>query len=318
MQETAVSDYEYYRNLYLNAPTIPLARPVDVSLELSSFCNMYCSYCYHADKKNLPFKQKIMSWDTFQKIIDQAAELGVNSIKTNWRGESTMNPKFADMTAYVKKLAKGRTFIDRLTNSNFKFDTGKDEIFEGLCNQTKVKVSYDSFRKEVFEKQRTGGDHDVTTRNIDRFYNWPGRSNILVIQAVRTKLNADEDLEGEARKRWPSALISIRDMVEGRVNKDLSDSAYRRRDFSQRQSCIQAHARLIFDHSGAAVPCCPDIKSQLKLGNIHEMTLAEIFNSKMAKELRKDLLSLKAFEKDPCKNCSSHESFGGYKPSIDS
>ena len=315
---TATEDYKYYRDLYLNAPRIPLSRPVDVSLELSSFCNMHCTYCYHSDKKKLPFKQNYMRWETFQKIIDQSAELGVNSIKTNWRGESTMNPKAAEMMKYVKAKAKGRTFIDRITNSNFKFDTGRDNIFEGLASQTKVKVSYDSFRKDVFEKQRAGGDHDLTTRNIDKFYDWPGRDNILVIQAVRTSLNKDEDIEGEARKRWPSALISIRDMVEGRVDKDLSAITHRSRDFTERQSCIQAHARLIFDHTGTAVPCCPDIKTELKLGNIHEMTVAEIFNCDKAKELRRDLLSLKAFETSPCKNCSSFETYRGFQPSQDS
>lgn len=312
------NEYNRYRERYLNAPKLNHDRPIDISLELSSFCNQYCGYCYHADKKNLPFKQNYMFPDTFKKIVRQASDLGVNSLKFNWRGESTMNPYFPIMTKYAKDLAIGDTFIDRLTNSNFKFDTKKDEIFIGLTHQTKVKVSYDSFQKGVFETQRAGGNHDITTANIDRFYNWPGRDNILVIQAVRTKLNKDEDIEGEARKRWPSALISIRDMVEGRVDKDLSGIKDKSRDFSERQSCIQAHARLIFDHKGEAVPCCPDIKMGLRLGSIHENSLYEIFNSQKARDLRRDLLSLKAFEKDPCKNCSSYESFSGYQPSMES
>jgi radical SAM protein with 4Fe4S-binding SPASM domain len=318
MQTPRTGAYAEYREKYLNAPKLNLDRPVDISLELSSLCNMHCSYCYHADKKNLPFRQRVMGWQTFTKIIDQAALLGVNSVKTNWRGESTLNPSFAKMTAYVKERAFGSTFIDRITNSNFKFDTARDDIFEGLCNQTKVKVSYDSFRKDVFEIQRAGGNHDLTTANIDRFYNWPGRDNTLVIQAVRTSRNRDEDIAGEVRKRWPSALISIRDMVGGRVEKDLSAITHRERDFSGRQSCIQAHARLIFNWDGTAMACCPDIKEEIKLGNIREMTVSEIFNSPTAKELRRDLLSLKAFEKDPCKNCSSFESFKGYVPSQES
>jgi hypothetical protein len=179
--------------------------------------------CYHNDKKNLPFKQQFMLPETFKKIVREASDLGVNSLKTNWRGESTMNPFFATMTHYAKQLAIGDTFLDRITNSNFKFPTEREDIFQGLCNQTKVKVSYDSFIPEVFEKQRAGGKHAVTTANIDKFYNYPGRDNILVIQAVRTSLNKDEDIEGEARRRWPSALVSIRDMVEGRVEKDLSE-----------------------------------------------------------------------------------------------
>jgi radical SAM protein with 4Fe4S-binding SPASM domain len=312
------AEYAAYRERYLNAPKLGLTIPVDISLELSSLCNMACNYCYHADKKNLPFKQRVMPKETAFKIIRQAADLGVNSIKLNWRGEATMNPHFYAITDYARTLANGSTFIDRLTNSNFKFQTDRDDIFKGLCNQTKVKVSYDSFRADVFEKQRNLGIHALTTRNIDTFYNWPGRDNILVIQAVRTAANKDEDIEGEAKKRWPSALISIRDMVEGRVDKDLSEIRNKSRDFAERQTCIQAHARLIFDYKGEAVPCCPDIKQGLKLGSIHEKSLYEIFNCQKANELRRDLLSGKAFEKDPCKNCSSFESFSGYQPSQES
>lgn len=314
----SVSRYDEYRHKYLNAPKLNLTAPVDVSLELSSLCNMACSYCYHGDKKNLPFKQSLMAPEVIKKILNQAADLGVNSVKFNWRGESTMNPMFCAATAWAKGLATGSTFIDRITNSNFKFETTREDIFKGLCNQTKVKVSYDSFNPKVFETQRYLGDHAKTTRNIDTFYNWPGRNNILVIQAVRTKANADEDIEGNARKRWPSALISIRDMVGGRIEKDLSAVAHKVRDYSERQSCIQAHARLIFDWNGEAVPCCPDIKQELKLGNIKDRTMSEIFNSQEAFRLRQDLLSLKAFESSPCKNCSSFETFKGFQPSFDS
>lgn len=291
---------------------------MDISLELSSLCSMWCNYCYHNDKKNLPFKQNLMIPVTFKKIVKEAAALGVESLKFNWRGESTMNPMFPMATKYAKDLAHGSTFIDRLTNSNFKFDNNNDDIFKGLSFQTKVKVSYDSFIKEVFETQRAGGNHDLTTANIDKFYNWPGRTTQIVIQAVRTSRNKDEDIEGQAKKRWPDALISIRDMVEGRVEKDLSQFKHRERDASERQSCIQAHARLIFDWTGEAVACCPDIRQEIKLGKIQEMTVYEIFNSPKAKQLRRDLLSLKAFENSPCKNCSSFETFAGYKPSLDS
>jgi len=309
-------NYLIYRFKYLFGKNLSLTRPVDISLELSSFCNMFCNYCYHADKKNLPFKMKYMEWDTAKLIIYQAAELGVSSLKMNWRGESTMNPIFPRVCEYAKSLSTGSVFIDRLTNSNFKFDTSKDDIFRALSFQTKVKVSYDSFRKDVFEKQRAGGNHDITTANIEKFYNLPGRNTEIVIQVVRTQKNKDEDFEGEIKKRWPSASLSIRDVVEGRLNKDIGDILVKKRDTDNRQSCLQAHVRLIFDASGRASPCCPDIKNELVVGNIHQQSLYEIFNSQIAKDLRRDLKSKKAFENDPCKNCSSHETFKGYKPSL--
>jgi MoaA/NifB/PqqE/SkfB family radical SAM enzyme len=186
-----------YRYKYNFAPKLGLKIPVDVSLELASACNQACSYCYHADKLNLPFTKGLMNRDLAISIIEQAEELGVHSLKFNYRGESTLNPHFNKITSYAKHLAHGSTFVDRLTNSNFKFKNDRDDIFEGLANQTKVKVSFDSFVANVMETQRAGSIHELALKNIDTFYNHPARvksETKIVIQAVRTLLNKDEDV----------------------------------------------------------------------------------------------------------------------------
>jgi len=310
-----------YRTNYLAAQFLNHKYPIDVSLELSSICNMSCSYCYH-NSKDVPFTKGIMEKELAEKVILDCAELGVNSIKFNYRGEATLHPVYNDLTYLAKILANRSTFIDRITNSNFKIiPSRRDSIFEGFSNLTKVKVSYDSFRKDVFENQRSGGDHDLTTENIDLFYNSKFRIKTeteLVIQAVRTLANKDEDIETEAKKRWPEASISIRDMVIGRINKDLSSLENKTRDIKNRQSCIQAHARLIIHHDGLVSPCCPSIKNDLLIGDAKIQTIKEIFNSKTAKQLRESLKNKTAFLKDPCKSCPSFESFKGYKPNWNS
>lgn len=303
-----------YRLKYRYAPYLNLNRPVDISLELASACNQRCGYCYHADQTNLPFTKGLMQLVTAKLIIVDAANLGVNSLKFNFRGESTLNPEFFRITEFAKEHASGSTFIDRITNSNFKFSSDREDIFAGLCNQTKVKVSFDSFIPEVMHKQRAGSIHELAMKNIDLFYNHKKRKDTqIIIQAVRTQLNKDEDLEFEIKRRWPEAKASIRNMVAGRVEKDLSALEVKERDFSNRKSCLQAHNRLIFDYLGNAQACCPDTGSKIQFGNIYEKEIYKIFNSKKAKALRKALLNKSAFSQDPCKTCSSHESFKGYK-----
>jgi radical SAM protein with 4Fe4S-binding SPASM domain len=253
-----------------------------------------------------------MSRELAISLITEAADLGVHSIKMNHRGESTLHPNFEEITFRAKLRAKGSTFIDRLTNSNFNFRHDREDIFRGLCNQTKVKVSFDSFIKDIFEKQRQGSKYEATLANITKFYNYPGRENTLVIQAVRTNLNKDEDLEWEIKSRWPSAVASVRDCVEGRVGKDLSTVVTRSRDVSVRIPCKQAFVRLIVHHDGKVAPCCPSIAGDLLIGDANTQSLKDIFNSLAAKGLRKELKSGKAFEKSPCKTCSSFESYGGF------
>jgi radical SAM protein with 4Fe4S-binding SPASM domain len=305
--------YAAYRFKYVNATKLNLKAPVDVSLELSSFCTNQCGYCYHGDPKNLPFVRGKMAKDLAFKIIRESAEIGVHSLKFNYRGESTMNPNFEEITAYAKSLANGSTFIDRLTNSNFNFRSVREDLFRGLLNQTKVKVSFDSFRKEIFEKQRAGSRYEETLSNMQRFHDWPGRTTEMVVQSVRTRLNEDEDLAYEIKKRFPEATASIRDVVAGRVNKDLSSVIVKDRDFENRKSCIQAHARLMINCDGKVQVCCPDIGSKLLIGDANKQHIRDIWNSEEALQIRASLKSKAAFNFDPCKNCSSFESFAGYK-----
>jgi radical SAM protein with 4Fe4S-binding SPASM domain len=307
-----------YRFKYNYAKYLNLRKPVDVSIELTSQCNMSCNYCYHAaDDKDLPFQKGFMDLTLAKQIIVDAAFTGVNSLKFNWRGESTLHPNYTEITEFAKSLASGSTFIDRLANSNFKIPKRRrDDKFKGLATLTKVKISYDSFDKGVFEKQRAGGNHDLTTENIDLFYNHPDRiksETQIVIQAVRTNLNKDEDIEHNIKKRWPDAIISIRDVVAGRVDKDVTEYINKGRDFSNREPCTQAFARLIIHHDGRVNACCPATSNDLILGDFKTQTIKEIFNGKPAKSLRQRLKNKTMFHLNPCKTCSSFESYKGHK-----
>jgi len=170
----------------------------------------------------------------------------------------------------------------------------------------------------VFAKQRSGGDHKLTTENIDLFYNHKSRiksETQLVIQAVRTNLNKDEDIEFLAKKRWPEAEISIRDMVTGRVNTEKSDGLEAvKRDLKNRIPCKQAFVRLIYNYDGLAMPCCPNIDESLNVGHSKRNDIYHIFNGIRARTLRGALKAGHAFNNyDACKNCSSFESYRGYK-----
>lgn len=316
--------YNLYRLEYRFADIFRQKKPVDLMLELSSKCNQVCTYCYHSEKnkKNMPFGLGFMDKNLALEVIRQGALLNTRSIKFNFRGESTLHPDYREILEYAKKQSGLLTYIDRIANTNFKIPKSKrDEIFSALENLTKVKISFDSFDKSVFETQRAGGSHELALENIDLFYKRIKEKNLnvkIVIQAVRTQLNKDEDIIGIAQKRWPGVEVSVRDMVKGRISKDLEKLNVKERDFSKRKTCLQAHARLVVLYNGFVQVCCPDIKSQLIIGNAKKQNIFSIFNSKRAKHIRKSLLDKSIFKNDPCKSCSSYESFEGYKHPKDS
>jgi len=309
-----------YRSKYKYGKYLNLKSPLDVTLELSSLCNQKCQYCYHGQDE-VSFKKGVMGIETAKRILDQSKEMGVSSVKLNWRGESTINPNFYAITKHAKYL----DFIDRISNSNFNFNPNKEDIFLAFKNQTKIKISFDSFDKIVFVSQRYGSDFETILKNIDTFYNkYITDENEVIIQMVRTKLNENEDLETLAKSRWPNVGISIRDCVGNRASgaSNLSKDIPKKR-----VPCYQAFARLIFDINGNATCCCPDVDQNFNFGNIWNnkitnrsgIELKEIWENHRLNELRCDLMDGSAFDLyKSCSNCSSLESYENYKYSWDS
>ena len=59
----------------------------------------------------------IMKWELYTRIIDEARELGVYSVKLSWRGEPLLNGRIVDMVRYAK--SKGIKEVAFLTNAEF-------------------------------------------------------------------------------------------------------------------------------------------------------------------------------------------------------
>ena len=55
-----------------------------------------------------------MSEDLYKKIIKETIDMGVPSIKLNWRGEPLLNPKLSKMISYAKENG----ILEVLINTN--------------------------------------------------------------------------------------------------------------------------------------------------------------------------------------------------------
>jgi radical SAM protein with 4Fe4S-binding SPASM domain len=237
-------------------------------------------------------------------------------MKFNWRGESTIHPDYAKIIDHANRIATGSSLIDRIANTNFILPSDpskKLEILRAMSGLTRVKVSFDSLDWRVYSAQRGDGWSDVY-RNITLFYEQflnPKKTQ-LVIQAVKTKLNEHEDFN-EMLKLWPKATLSIRDCVSGRKDESYSDIADDKRTGKERIPCKQAFARLIVHHSGDVSPCCVDISSKKIIGNVYNESISKIWNSWRATWFRETVANGMAFDSEPCKSCSSLESYAGNK-----
>ena len=74
---------------------------MDLTLELSSACNLKCVMCPTGNGE-LTRKKSLMSWDLFEHIIRSNKNLGrINC--NNW-GESFMHPRLVDMIRLMREV----------------------------------------------------------------------------------------------------------------------------------------------------------------------------------------------------------------------
>ncbi len=140
--------------------------PLCIDIETASICDLACPFCY---RESLATPDKIISEKLFKKIVDQASDMGVPSIKLNWRGEPLMHPKLPRMIDYAKR--KG--IIEVIINTNathLSVNTSQKLIDAGLDLMI---YSFDGGTKETYERMRPGrfkeNSFDTVYKNIVEF-----------------------------------------------------------------------------------------------------------------------------------------------------
>jgi len=165
----------YQRGLWGEAFKAHGHPPLCVDIESASVCDLACPFCY---RQWVATPDKIMDEALAMRLIDQAADLGVPSMKFNWRGEPLLNPALPRLIAHAKK----RGIIDTLINTNATELTeakARALIEAGLDH---VIYSFDGGSAKSYNKMRPGRFGENT---FDQVY-----ANIRGFARVRAEMGS--------------------------------------------------------------------------------------------------------------------------------
>ncbi len=129
----------------LDAGNIPLC----IDIETAALCDLACEFCY---RESLATPDKLMSEKLYREIVDQAAALGVPSIKLNWRGEPLLHPNLPKMIDYAKRRGILETIIN--TNATHLSDKVARQLIDAGLDF--MIFSFDGGTKETYERMRPG------------------------------------------------------------------------------------------------------------------------------------------------------------------
>lgn len=287
-------DWNYCaKNLKLNP------QPLHVDIEITNACNLKCRMC---ERQFMTRKIGYMDYDFFCKIIDQCVESGILSVKLNLWGESFLHKDLFKMIKYAKK---NDIFCQFNTNVTFlNKENAKKLIDSGL---DRITFSIESIRKELYEDTRRGANYEKMMENLESFINSKpvGKKPYLTLQMIRMKKNHKYIQEFIDRYKERVDFISVTNVGAGCGDPEILKESLIDYKAFPKIPCSELWLRLSIFWNGDVTACCHDYDGFLKIGNLKESSLKDLWNSKKLQELRERHRKLD-FSGLLCYNCTAN------------
>ena len=281
-------------------------KPLCIDIELAAVCDLGCPHCY---RQFISTPDKIMSKELAFKLIEQASELNVPSMKFNWRGEPLLNPYLPDIVDYAKQNGVLETIIN--TNATkLDHNLSKKLINSGL---DLLIYSFDGGTKKSYEKMRPGrfkkNNFEDVYKNIRDFSTLKKEMNSMFprtkIQMVLTDETYQEQeeyfslfkdiVDDVSVKQYTERGGKISDVGEEYIKKEvphsndvksllkinqISKNSEVMKDAdgnifvsTGRLPCEQPYQRMLITYDGRVSMCCYDWGSMHPVGYVDELAI---------------------------------------------
>lgn len=258
------------------------AYPRVLQIETTSACNLKCVMC---PRKSMTRKAEHMSLDLFCKIIDQSAGRSEIAI-LHLMGDPLLNPEIYKMIAYCRKFGL-RTVIS--TNGMALTKKACSEIYESGLDI--ILLSFDGGSKEIFEKVRVGANFEQVVKSYRNFLEMQKdytQKIRPVIQMIKFKTTKEET---EAfYKLWNGfkADVIIKPFTRWQGDNEIINKLMSFNPSTLENSlCDRAWQWLTVISDGTVIPCCRDYDATVRLGNLKEQSVEELWNSSAFTSFRK-------------------------------
>ncbi|MCF8127323.1 MAG: SPASM domain-containing protein [Deltaproteobacteria bacterium] len=296
---------KYARHLdFLNNPDPKIWEridfPLEVSLELTNYCNLRCVMCPNPSMKR---KRGYMSENLFGTIVNGlSVESGFLFLPQGF-GEPLLHRRLFHLSAFASE--SGIKPIVLLSNGMLL----DEAILAHVMNSIDILiVTIDGVTARTYESVRVGGNLKTVVGNIERFLRVRDHNKppYLVLRIIHMK---ETEGEIEAFQNFWQDRISETDIIQVSGFNDWTgtiNAGQNRIDMrEQRGPCRMLWKNLTVYHDGRVTPCCYDAEGELSIGNAGEERLRNIWEGPRLKQLR-NLHLAHQFEKIPiCQRCNT-------------
>lgn len=283
-------------------------------IEITNICNLDCSFCPKTKRE-----KRYMTIKEFEYIINQIKDF-TNYIYLHIMGEPTIHKnlkEFLDI-AYDNNL-----HVNITTNGT---SLGQEEIVKTLLNAkslNKISISLHSFEANklnyslsdylknivLFCKTASEGKRIITALRLWNLDNENVKGDNLLNDEIITILNTvfNKDICMENLRQLKGDFKLAHNTYLQIANKFEWPKSYKKEN-NDKVFCYGLRNQFGILVDGTVVPCCLDNDGNINLGNILDLNLNEILNSKRANDIYNGFSNRKAVE-NLCKNCQYAKRF---------
>ncbi len=273
----------------------PAAREIPrlVAIETTNACNAKCSFCPNSV---LNRDRRVMSDETFRKIVDDCAQFELEAIEPFLNGEPFMDPQIVPRLQYIRQKLP-RTKLRLYTNGYALTPERIDELLDlGIDH---LFVSLNTLDPEQY-KAVMGLRLERTLGNIEYAVDPQRRKRLareITVRMTRTDKTTAED---ETRFAAYCREKNVNCMIVGLFNY-LGDV---RSPLPVPIFPCEHLSRLDVLASGIVTLCCMDTQGEFAWGDVTKDSVLDVFNSKRARAYRKAHRTGKRRTIRPCDTCN--------------
>ena len=269
--------------------------PLCVDIEVAAVCDLACPHCY---RQFIATPDKIISEKLCKNLIDQASDMGVPSIKFNWRGEPLLHPKLSEFILYAKQKGILETIIN--TNATMLSEKMCEKLIESGLDI--LIFSFDGGSAKTYEKLRPGRFKENSFNNVyENIKNFKKARDKAKSQLPLTKVQMvltedtfqeqdeffklfDDYVDDVSVKQYTERggeldTLKIDLINKNKISKDKQNNELLRDPDGNlfiskgRLPCEQPYQRMLVTYDGRVSMCCYDWGSMHPIGYVDQLAI---------------------------------------------
>lgn len=311
--------YTFYMDRLYRRYTLLRNPSLVCTIENTTVCNLGCRFCSHP-KLNL--QAEFISPQMWNLVIAQIKELPSHDFSRKelcifygGLGEPLLHPECLDHLRNIRQeLPKARIFVD---TNGVVLDSNKTEAIVRERLIDRLSISLNAPNKELYQKLTLRDQFDTVIKNIYRFVKKRNSIGSDIVISICVKDTDDNRQENASIKEEMASLMSDQDqfwvndilnwggLID--VHEFKSDSHLKPIDFPCYDVLLVSNISI--DIHGNVYPCCCAVgttreQSELKLGNIKEKHLADIWEHGRHLEIKRIMMKGDIRTLTTCKQCT--------------